>query len=65
MRTTCGVTAEDTVLQLACPNSTIAAILFADYGTVQGECPAASLNKSDCSADLTAALHASCVGHLV
>ena len=59
----CGTVEEDTVLQLSCPNSTIKAVLFAQYGTPDGDCPASGLKKnSKCARDLTPALTDACVG---
>lgn len=61
-KSNCGSVPEDTSLLLACPNSTISGILFGQYGTPSGACPASGLRPGKCSKDLVPALQSACVG---
>ena len=61
---TCGDVEEDVPVMVSCPNSTIKAVLFAQYGTPVGQCAAGAnhLKPGKCSRDLSSALKTACVG---
>jgi hypothetical protein len=49
---TCGMGNEGTDFKLGCPGSTIASVIYADYGTPQGDC-AHGFKDGTCTSNVT------------